>query len=79
MTVALKPQEMPQLLVDWSNNNKSAPDQLVSLVHEGLRFFGGLSVEETAEVLGVHPNTVIRDWDMAKAWLRRQPTRGAEG
>jgi RNA polymerase sigma factor (TIGR02999 family) len=34
-----------------------------------LRYFGGLSVEETAEVLGVSPNTVMRDWAMAKAWL----------
>jgi DNA-directed RNA polymerase specialized sigma24 family protein len=37
-----------------------------------MRFFGGLSVEETAEVLGVSPNTVIRDWDFARAWLRRE-------
>ena len=37
-----------------------------------LRYFGGLSVEETAEVLGVHPNTVIRDWSLAKAWLARE-------
>jgi len=35
-----------------------------------LRFFGGLSVEETAEVLGVSPGTVMRDWTLAKAWLR---------
>jgi RNA polymerase sigma factor (TIGR02999 family) len=35
-----------------------------------LRFFGGLSIEETAEVLGVSPGTVMRDWTMAKAWLR---------
>jgi RNA polymerase sigma factor (TIGR02999 family) len=34
-----------------------------------LRFFGGLSVEETAEVLGVSPQTVLRDWKLAKAWL----------
>jgi RNA polymerase sigma factor (sigma-70 family) len=34
-----------------------------------LRFFGGLSVEETAEVLGVSPHTVMRDWKLAKAWL----------
>ena len=33
------------------------------------RFFGGLSVEETSEVIGVSPRTVIRDWTMAKAWL----------
>jgi RNA polymerase sigma factor (TIGR02999 family) len=36
-----------------------------------LRFFGGLSVTETAEVLGISPNTVVRDWNMAKAWLYR--------
>lgn len=34
-----------------------------------LRFFGGLSVEETAEVLKVSPQTVMRDWKMARAWL----------
>jgi len=37
-----------------------------------LRFFGGLSVEETAEVLKVCPDTVLRDWRMAKAWLGRE-------
>jgi RNA polymerase sigma factor (TIGR02999 family) len=35
-----------------------------------LRFFAGLDVEETAEVLGVAPNTVIRDWRFARAWLK---------
>ena len=37
-----------------------------------LRFFGGLSVEETAEVLKVSPETVMRDWKFAKGWLRRE-------
>ncbi len=37
-----------------------------------LRYFAGLSIEETAEVLGVHPNTVLRDWGLAKAWLKRE-------
>ena len=37
-----------------------------------LRFFGGLSIEETAEVLGVGHATVERDWKMARAWLRRK-------
>jgi len=37
-----------------------------------LRFFGGLSVQETAEVLKVSPETVMRDWRLAKAWLWRE-------
>jgi RNA polymerase sigma factor (TIGR02999 family) len=40
-----------------------------------LRFFGGLSIEETAEVLGVSPGTVMRDWTFAKAWLQREINR----
>jgi RNA polymerase sigma factor (TIGR02999 family) len=39
-----------------------------------MRFFGGLSVEETAEVLKVSPITVLRDWSTAKAWLYRELT-----
>jgi RNA polymerase sigma-70 factor, ECF subfamily len=42
-----------------------------------LRFFGGLSVEETAEVLKVSSITVMRDWSSAKAWLYREMTDGA--
>lgn len=37
-----------------------------------LRFFGGLSVEETAEVLGISAQSVMRDWKLAKAWLQRE-------
>jgi RNA polymerase sigma factor (TIGR02999 family) len=37
-----------------------------------LRFFGGLSVEETADALNVSPDTVHRDWRLAKAWLARE-------
>lgn len=37
-----------------------------------LRYFGGLSVEETAEFLKISPITVMRDWNMAKAWLARE-------
>jgi RNA polymerase sigma factor (TIGR02999 family) len=42
-----------------------------------LRFFGGLTVEETAEVLQVSPETVMHDWKLAKAWLMRELS-GAE-
>ncbi len=37
-----------------------------------LKFFAGLSIEEAAEVLAVSPGTVMRDWTLAKAWLRRE-------
>jgi len=43
-----------------------------------LRFFGGLSVEETAQVLKVSPQTVLRDWKLAKVWLLREMKRGGE-
>lgn len=40
-----------------------------------LRFFGGLNVDETAEVMGIHPNTVVRDWSAARSWLYTQVIR----
>ncbi len=46
-------------------------DQRKSRVVE-MRFFGGLSVEETATVLNVSPTTVMGDWRFAKAWLKRE-------
>jgi len=42
-----------------------------------LRFFGGLSVEETAEVLRISPITVMRDWSTARAWLYREMNGGS--
>jgi RNA polymerase sigma-70 factor, ECF subfamily len=42
-----------------------------------LRFFGGMSAEETAQVLKVSPETVQRDWRLAKAWLAREMGKGA--
>ena len=41
-----------------------------------LRFFGGLSIEEAAEVLKVSPGTAMRDWTFVKAWLRKEITGG---
>jgi DNA-directed RNA polymerase specialized sigma24 family protein len=41
-----------------------------------MRFFGGLSVEETAAALNVSSQTVLRDWSLAKAWLRREMSSG---
>ena len=51
-------------------------ERLARLVE--LRYFGGLSVEETAEVLGSSPRTVKRDWAAARVWLRRQMAAGDE-
>ena len=56
--------------LDEALNGLAALDPRKSQIVE-LRFFGGLSIEETAEVLGVSPGTVMRDWTLAKAWLRR--------
>jgi RNA polymerase sigma factor (sigma-70 family) len=42
-----------------------------------LRFFGGLSIEETAVVLGISPATVKREWATARAWLRREMKKEA--
>ena len=44
-----------------------------------LKFFGGLTIEETAEVLKVSPGTVRRDWSLAQAWLYRELSKGGNG
>ena len=61
------------LELDDALNRLAELDPRKSQVIE-LRFFGGLSVEETAEVLKVSPLTVARDWTLAKAWLHRELT-----
>ena len=57
--------------LDDALNALAAVDERKGRVVE-LRFFGGLSVRETAEVLKVSPETVLRDWRLAKAWLLRE-------
>jgi RNA polymerase sigma factor (TIGR02999 family) len=59
------------LALDDALTALAAMDQRKSKVVE-LRFFGGLSVEEIATVLGVSTNTVLRDWSFARAWLLEQ-------
>jgi len=59
--------------LDDALNRLGELDQRKSQIIE-LRFFGGLSIDETAEVLGVSSGTVMRDWTFAKAWLRREIT-----
>jgi len=48
----------------------------VEVVH--LRYFAGLSGDETAELLGVSPRTVDNDWLFARAWLKRELSRGLD-
>ena len=57
--------------MDLALQRLAQADERKSRVFE-MRFFGGLTVEEAAEVLGVSPNTIIRDWNFARAWLRRE-------
>jgi RNA polymerase sigma factor (TIGR02999 family) len=64
------------LTLDDAMNTLSRIDPRKVQVVE-MRFFGGLSVEEAAEVLKVSPVTVMRDWSTAKAWLYRELTGGA--
>jgi RNA polymerase sigma-70 factor, ECF subfamily len=59
------------IVVDDALKALAQVDERKSQVVE-LRFFGGLSVEETAEVLKVSPETIARDWRLAKAWLLRE-------
>jgi len=65
------------IALDEALQNLTAIDPRRSQVVE-LRFFGGLSIEETAEVLKISRNTVIRDWTMAKAWLFREISKGQD-
>jgi RNA polymerase sigma factor (TIGR02999 family) len=59
------------LALDRALQRLSAIDPRKTRVVE-LRFFAGLNNDEIAELLQISPNTVMRDWNMAKAWLRRE-------
>ena len=59
------------LLLDEALHKLARIDSRKSQVVE-LRFFGGMSIEETAHILGVSPNTVILDLKFAKAWLQHE-------
>jgi RNA polymerase sigma factor (TIGR02999 family) len=63
--------EIDLVKLDDALNRLSEEDERKSKVVE-MRFFGGMSVEETAEALGISAVTVMRDWKFAKLWLLRQ-------
>lgn len=73
-----KEQTTDLVRLDDALNQLARIDQRKSQVVE-LRFFGGLSVEETAEVLKISKETVKRDWSFAKLWLLREMSGGAPG
>ena len=59
------------IVLDEALNKLALKDEQEARIVE-LRYFSGLTVEETAEVLGISTMTVKRDWNVAKAWLRRE-------
>ncbi|MET0754246.1 MAG: sigma-70 family RNA polymerase sigma factor, partial [Pyrinomonadaceae bacterium] len=68
------------IALDEALNKLAAEDEQEARIVE-LRYFSGLTIEETAEVLGISTMTVKRDWNAAKAWLRREmnPKKNLEG
>jgi RNA polymerase sigma factor (TIGR02999 family) len=63
--------DLDLLALDEALGRLEALDPQKSRIVE-LRYFGGLGIEETAEVIGISPATVKRDWSMARAWLRSE-------
>lgn len=74
-TAIVSPERSPEVLeLDDALKSLEQCDTRMSRIVE-LRFFGGLNVEETAEVINVSPRTVMRDWSLARAWLYRELSR----
>lgn len=71
VNVAGRGPDLDVVALDEALNRLAKIDEQQSRVVE-LRFFSGLTVEETAEAMGISPATVKRDWSMAKAWLHRE-------
>ncbi|MGI8837635.1 MAG: sigma-70 family RNA polymerase sigma factor [Pyrinomonadaceae bacterium] len=74
LTISISETDFDLLALDEALNRLAAKEAHLAKVVE-LRFFSGLDVVETAEVLGISESTVKRDWRMAKAWLHRELTR----
>ena len=67
--------ELDLMSLDEALNDLAALDPQQTQIVE-LRFFGGLTIEEVSEVLGISPATTKSEWDSAKLWLRRQLNTG---
>lgn len=70
-TIPVNERDLDVVALDEALDRLAAIDEQQSRVVE-LRFFSGLTVEETAKVMHISPATVKRDWSMAKAWLHRE-------
>lgn len=73
VTTALPP-DLDLIVLDEALVRLAALDPRQARIVE-LRFFGGLTVEETATVTGTSPRTVKREWQVARAWLKRETSR----
>lgn len=71
LCVSAEDRDVDLLALDKALNELAELDERQAQIVE-LRYFSGLSIEETAEVLHISPATVKRDWNMAKAWLRSE-------
>ena len=74
LMISVSETDVDLLALDEALNRLAAKEAHLAKVVE-LRFFSGLDVVETAEVLGISESTIKRDWQMAKAWLHRELTR----
>ena len=74
LTISIGETDFDLVALDEALNRLAAREAHLAKIVE-LRFFSGLDVVETAEVLGISESTIKRDWQMAKAWLRREVTR----
>ncbi|MDQ3749308.1 MAG: sigma-70 family RNA polymerase sigma factor [Acidobacteriota bacterium] len=74
LTISVSETDFDLLALDEALNRLATKEAHLAKIVE-LRFFSGLDVVETAEVLGISESTVKRDWQMAKAWLHRELTR----
>ncbi len=74
LTISASKADFDLLALDEALNRLAEKEAHLAKIVE-LRFFSGLDVVETAEVLGISESTVKRDWQMAKAWLHRELTK----
>jgi hypothetical protein len=70
------PNDVTHLLAEIRRGNRDAVDRLLPLIYAELRYFGGLNIDETAQVLGVGTSTIERSWRTARAWPWRELSGG---